>query len=50
MKRVGYIPEKKVKKQTLKEVREKLTELGIEFEKDAKLEELLVLIPEEKPE
>lgn len=47
MKTVGYVPKEKVKKPTLKEVKEKLTELGIEFRKDAKLEELIVLIPEE---
>lgn len=44
---IGFIPKKKVKKPTVKEVKAKLTELGIEFDENAKLEELLQLLPKE---
>ncbi|MEE1085817.1 MAG: hypothetical protein U0L05_01395 [Schaedlerella sp.] len=44
---IGFIPKKKSKKPTPKETREKLIELGIEFDENAKLEELLQLLPKE---
>lgn len=58
MRTVGYIPGKKAKKQASKakdkdkpltkaEVIEKLTAAGIEFDENAKLEELLGLLPTE---
>lgn len=58
MRTVGYIPGKKAKTQKPKEkggngvktvtkadVIEKLTAAGIEFDKDAKLEDLIALLP-----
>lgn len=44
---IGFIPKKKPKKLTLEETRTKLTELGIEFDENAKLKDLLQLLPKE---
>lgn len=47
MKTIGYIPKKKAEKPTIKEIKDMLTELGIEFDEKAKREELLKLLPQD---
>ena len=47
MRTVGKIFQKKSKRPTKKEVIELLKEKGIEFDDNAKLDELIALLPEE---
>lgn len=47
MRTVGKLFQKKSKKPTKKEVMELLKEKGIEFDDNAKLDELIALLPEE---
>lgn len=47
MRTVGKTFQKKSKKPTKKEVMELLKEKGIEFDDNAKLDELIALLPEE---
>lgn len=44
---IGFIPEKKEKRLTKKEIIKILEEKGIEFDKNASVDELRGLIPEE---